>query len=564
MEDDTVRQEISRLKTKNSLLLQYKKKYEFIENVSGEAVIIFDSEFSCLNINYRGIELFGYSFTEALGKQVCEFFTEEYCKIEKEASWGHKESSFEALMLRKNGEQFWALVYGKSISYDGIEVRALACRDISNKKKMENDILLLRDEYQAIFNNTQVGILLTSSDRIIRRVNQKFVEIMGYKHSSELIGKSIEVCHTRYKSFLDFGSAFYTQLLEGKKVKTEYRFRNSSGEAVWMSVSGSLISKDEHPTLDKGVVWVFEDISDKKLADEKLKAAYHEMEVIFNNSLVGLLMVRPFRKIYKANQVLANIMGFDSPAELEGKSTRILFDSESNFIKFKDKFYPALVRKSLHAGDFQVFRADGNVIWVSVSGKVLDDCEPPNLNVGVIWSIIDITKRKEAEEKLLELSRTDSLTGIYNRRYFYELAAYELEVHKRYGRPFAYAIIDIDHFKMINDTYGHTIGDKALSFFAGVLRKNIRRTDIVGRIGGEEFGICLLEVDLKQALTILNNIRSQLLKVLPDTAEGIPMLTMSVGCVIVSKNEDMEEAVKRADDLLYKAKEQGRDRILIS
>ena len=563
-EIDKLKKELAQLKEERSILLQHKVWLEVVESVSTEAIALFDEGLCCIESNHKFSELLGYSREELIGRSGIFFAASTAAEDSLRDLLIHKHGESDVLLRGKYGVELWTQLKAQQLVYAGKDCVALRLRDITDEKKLQQASSVLNEEYQAIFNNTQVGIILVSDSRIIQHANHKFAEIMGYDSVAEVLGKSTEIYHLSRLNYEEFQN-YYTEFLDNDKiVKTEYKFRKSNGDPFWVSVSGSLVDKSEHPSLEKGVVWVFEDIDDKKNAEAKLRYAYHELEVIFNNSMIGLLLVRPARIICKVNQVTANIFGFDSPEDLEGKSTRALFDTDEHYYEFWDKFYKSLVNNSIHTGDLQVFREDGTSFWIAISGKTLDENVPPDLDHGVIWSIMDITKRKSAEEKLLRLSRIDSLTGLFNRRYFYEMANFELEIHKRYSHKFVFVIIDLDNFKQVNDIYGHAVGDKTLEFFSLVLKRSVRKTDIVGRLGGEEFGICLLEVELLQARTVIEKVRRRLKNVLPNVQEGIPAITISAGLVEVGGQESIEAAAKRADDLLYKAKGNGRNQILIS
>jgi diguanylate cyclase (GGDEF)-like protein len=180
---------------------------------------------------------------------------------------------------------------------------------------------------------------------------------------------------------------------------------------------------------------------------------------------------------------------------------------------------------------------------------------------GFVRTFTDITEYKRLEEKLREISRIDSLTGLLNRRTFFESLADEFERSNRYGRPLTLMSIDIDHFKQINDTHGHPMGDKVLREFAQALLPCMRKNDHVGRVGGEEFAVILPEVALAQgveaALRVLSMVR--LLKV-EEPANGTSVkFTVSIGVAEIKENTTLEQLVSRADEALYQAKREGRD-----
>ena len=159
-------------------------------------------------------------------------------------------------------------------------------------------------------------------------------------------------------------------------------------------------------------------------------------------------------------------------------------------------------------------------------------------------------------EELLILSTTDSLTGLQNRSRLNDLLAEKVERFKRYSNKFAIAIIDIDFFKEVNDTYGHQIGDQVLVEMADVIKENIRLTDNLIRFGGEEFILVYEEVNLDEAIEIAQNLR---LKVESHNFGVIKKKTISIGLTLCNEDDNIMSIIKRADEALYKAKRDGRN-----
>ncbi|MGO9569429.1 MAG: diguanylate cyclase [Desulfomonilaceae bacterium] len=174
----------------------------------------------------------------------------------------------------------------------------------------------------------------------------------------------------------------------------------------------------------------------------------------------------------------------------------------------------------------------------------------------------DITERKSFEDKLRKLATTDSLTSIWNRRYFRSLVKRELDRTNRYGGELALMMIDLDHFKRINDTYGHAVGDEALKMVAAIGRATLRRIDIFARYGGEEFVIALPETPLEQAVQVAERLRLTLAET-PITAETGPLrITVSIGLTVtVTGSADLNTLLQQADEALYQAKDNGRNRV---
>ena len=169
-----------------------------------------------------------------------------------------------------------------------------------------------------------------------------------------------------------------------------------------------------------------------------------------------------------------------------------------------------------------------------------------------------IASLKSAFEREKLVASTDALTGVANRRNFYDLADAEINRLKRYGHPFTVCYIDIDNFKQINDTFGHGEGDNLLSRIAESIRNNMRRTAVVGRLGGDGFALLMPETGEDVALNVVGKVHS-----LQDLAQKRGLtITLSIGMVVyLSPPENVEEMIKRADALMYSVKASGKNNI---
>jgi diguanylate cyclase (GGDEF)-like protein len=177
----------------------------------------------------------------------------------------------------------------------------------------------------------------------------------------------------------------------------------------------------------------------------------------------------------------------------------------------------------------------------------------------------EIEERKRLESRLLELATTDDLTGISNRRSFLDKAQVELNRAARYHRPLSLLMIDVDHFKKVNDSFGHDIGDQVLSGLCSVLRTVIRDSDILARYGGEEFCVLLPDTNADQAYMAAERLRKRVELSCYETTAGSLSITVSIGCVNfelnAEKRSSLEALISEADHALYKAKQAGRNRV---
>jgi diguanylate cyclase (GGDEF)-like protein len=170
---------------------------------------------------------------------------------------------------------------------------------------------------------------------------------------------------------------------------------------------------------------------------------------------------------------------------------------------------------------------------------------------------------REKNEKLQEISVTDSLTGLYNRKHMMETLAHELARAQRYNHPFSVLMIDIDHFKKYNDTFGHLAGDRALAKIASIFKESIRKVDYVARYGGEEFLLMLPETRQREAMLAAERIRARVAEDTFGDSEEKVGLTISVGVAEYPDDGDTSESIiASADTVLYQAKQVGRNRVV--
>jgi len=193
--------------------------------------------------------------------------------------------------------------------------------------------------------------------------------------------------------------------------------------------------------------------------------------------------------------------------------------------------------------------------------------------IGVLAMFRDVTAQRAAEDarerllgELAARATTDPLTNLKNRRAAADALTSEIERARRYERAFAVVLFDIDHFKLINDDFGHEVGDNVLRAFARVLERSARATDVVARWGGEEFLAILAETDLEAASIFAERVRgglkdaNPLAEILEDRPAGVRPVTCSAGITVLNALDDADALVRRADGALYDAKHGGRDR----
>jgi diguanylate cyclase (GGDEF)-like protein/PAS domain S-box-containing protein len=211
----------------------------------------------------------------------------------------------------------------------------------------------------------------------------------------------------------------------------------------------------------------------------------------------------------------------------------------------------------------KIHRPNGDRVWLAWSTRALFD--PSGALLEFLSAGADISERKTLESELTRLAITDPLTGAFNRRYLVETGAREAERARRYGSPFSILVIDIDFFKNVNDSYGHSVGDATLQALTQLARKMLRGSDCFGRMGGEEFAVLLPQADLDRAHQMADRMRLALQRMEIATPKGPISITVSIGVAQLSGPETrFDETLIRADKALYVAKQTGRNKVVSS
>jgi len=284
-----------------------------------------------------------------------------------------------------------------------------------------------------------------------------------------------------------------------------------------------------------------------------------EISNLYNFAPCGYHSLDAKGMVVHINQTELNWLGRQRD-EVLGKSFTELITAASREA-FKANYPRFLADGHIENLEYDMVRADGSVFPVAISAVLVRDASgQPIMSRS---TMIDITERKEFERRLQALSNTDPLTGLANRRHFYELLNAELERSKRHGATFSLAMLDIDHFKRINDRFGHAMGDQVLKTLAEACRTELRQLDVMARFGGEEFVIFMPHTQLDPAVAVCERLREALQALSIDADKGQALrFTVSIGVAEQVLGEtDIDAILMRADGALYEAKRLGRNQV---
>lgn len=402
------------------------------------------------------------------------------------------------------------------------------------------------------------GIAIYSRDGAYVYVNQAFASINGYENPAELLGKT-------FRNAYDAEELVRMEQVVAPALKNSGQWR---GELIAKRKNGSTYFQEASISLldDGGRVCIIRDITWRKRSEDRLRRSERFLNMIFNSIRDPFCIFDREFRVIRANEAYGALKGRSIDDLIGRKCYEALENGDT-------KCDDCVVDKSFRSADpcvkeKQAALPDGTPIWMEIyTYPILDEDGSVS---HVIEYIRDTTVRKKAEEenrrlieRLEHLSNTDSLTGLMNRRALTRHLAYELERAKRYGAELSIILCDIDNFKEINDTWGHDMGDRALQAVSATLQTILRKADIVGRHGGDEFLLIAPETSDKGAEGLADKLLAAVRETGLSAPDGKPVkMTMSIGVACLDLGRDnIDSFVKRTDDAMYASKQAGRNRV---
>ncbi len=399
------------------------------------------------------------------------------------------------------------------------------------------------------------GIAISDQEGVYVYVNQAYAVFSGYESPREIIGRP-------YGLFYDETAVERMERSIAPVLQKSGRWR---GELIAKRKNGSTYFQEASLTMleDGGRVCIVRDITWRKRNEERLRRSEQFLNMIFDSIRDPFSILDKDFTIIRVNEAYAQLKNKPVQELIGRKCFEALQDRDS-------VCEGCVVEKSFHsadpcAKDKHVTLHNGADAWVEIYTYPILDEEGRVSHV--IEYTLDITDRKKSEEekrrlieKLEHLSRTDGLTGLLNRRALTESLSYEIDRAGRYDAELSILLCDIDNFKKINDRYGHDAGDRALQMISATLRTLLRKTDIAGRYGGDEFMLVLPETALQGAESLAEKLRSAMENTESLFQDSTPVrLTMSIGVSSLDEGgKSMDSLIKRADDAMYASKQAAR------
>jgi len=409
---------------------------------------------------------------------------------------------------------------------------------------------------RALFSLSPDAILVADRDGTIVEVNPRFCAVTGYT-PEEVIGQNARILqsgNTPVETYRDM----WETLLAGKEWRGDLQNRRKDGSLYW-EAHAIVPIRDATGEISRFVSFQ-RDISERHDMERALAASERLYRGIYDNvqEAIFLLRVEGDDFVYVGNNPRhAASTGLD-PARMRGARPQDILPPEDAAAVMANYRRCVAERRTIRYEEELTLPA-GTRTWMTSLAPVFDDEGRIELIVGLS---VDITEQKRSADELRRLATTDVLTGLANRRHFLERTVQQLGRVRRYGESAAFIMLDIDHFKLINDTWGHAAGDAVLRRMAQVLTTAVRETDLVGRLGGEEFGVLLPQTSLEPALGLAERLREAVAGASVEVDGETLRFTASFGVTLLhAEDESVDMPMARADAALYAAKFAGRNRV---
>ncbi len=413
---------------------------------------------------------------------------------------------------------------------------------------------------RVLFDASPDALVVVDPDWVIREVNDQATELFGYL-PDELVGQPLDllVPDTRRwghrRRMIEYSEQPAMRPMGRQR---EVAARRRDGAEVPVAITLSPLHTDD----GLFVIAAVREAGEQRIERERLKAAEELLRTTIDHAPIGMGLVGIDGRWLRVNRALCEMTGF-AEHDLLARTLAEICHPDDRHLGREDVALVLSGESKSYETEKRFVRADGRLRWVLLSGSLVRD--PSGAPKHFVIQIQDITERKDHEAELRHLAAHDVLTGLPNRRTLEQAIDRQLEAQTRYGDELSLLMVDLDHFKYINDTLGHRVGDEVIREAARTMVRRLRTGDLLARLGGDEFAILLPRCDQSAARAVAGKLLESLSAMRVPSPELELTMSASIGVVAVRPQDEYDrDALMAAADLtMYEAKQAGRGRFAI-
>ncbi|MDD5390207.1 MAG: PAS domain S-box protein [Gallionellaceae bacterium] len=535
-------------------------------NAAGNAIIITDTTPRILWANAAFSTLTGYSLAEAIGRKPAELVKsgeqdQPYYQRMWDSILAGQVWRGELINKHKDGSLYHEDLTITPVSIDGKVVSHFVAikQDISARKAAEAALRLSEQRLRLALQGANAGIWEWNIRSQAVYWSDENYRVLGLPLPGEGGGPAsyerwLHCVHPEDRARVQ--AQVEAAVTQSSDMDIEFRVVWPDGGVHWINDRGQFFLDAQGQAVS--MVGIQLDITARKTAELALRESEERFRLLYERAPVAYQSLDARGHILEVNAAWLAQLGYPPEAVIGRPFSEFLAPGQEALLK--ERFGQFLASGTVRGADFDLLRHDGATLVFEVEGRVGRDSEGRFKQTHCV--LHNITERKALERRLTHLAATDALTGLANRRHFLDQMALALARQKRHDTHTALLMLDLDWFKSVNDRHGHAAGDEVLRHTTAVMASSLRRIDLLGRLGGEEFAILLHDTEATGAHEFAERLRQQVAAQPTRGESGDIPITLSIGVTTFAPQDDNIDAIlARADRALYRAKEHGRNRV---
>jgi diguanylate cyclase (GGDEF)-like protein/PAS domain S-box-containing protein len=518
---------------------------QMFENNRAVKLLIDPESGAIVDANMAACDYYGYTHDELLALHVWDINVrgEDQVRMQLGRAASTERNYFQFRHMLASGEIRDVEIHTGPIEIGTRKLLFSIVHDITERKRAEKALQQSEEKYRVIFDYAPVGIYQSTRDGRLVTANETLARMLGYDSVDELLTKNLE--HDIYLDMKQRDELIRRFEPYAYANNVELQWKRKDGTAIWVQLNAHGVRSSHGSLFFEGFVY---DVTERKQVEELLR----KQAAAITASMDGIGILNERLEFTYVNDSLARLFGHTDHNTLIGSSLCDLYEPQEQ-VRIITSIIPLVEQRGRWRGEATGLRRDGinfpqEISLTSIGGG------------GMVCVVRDITERTYAEEQIKHLAYHDALTNLPNRLLFKDRLTVALSHAHRESARLAVLFLDLDRFKVINDSLGHNIGDQLLQAVAARVQACVRESDTVARLGGDEFTVLLPRLHRSDdaapvASKIIEAVRY------PFHIEGREFfITTSIGISLFPEDgTDAESLIKNADTAMYQAKEVGRD-----